>query len=180
MLHSPRLCLPARVREQVEYPRLSMEALNRQNVVQTLRGGGGGEGGEGEREKGRKRRRRERKRWRIHKTFRFRKIIIFWLCSHFHLALCVEVPHSYGGIKRPAEDGGAAGVGHQAGDSTTVTHKCAAQLPGGVPHFDCGRELMLDIAVFPRFHHCPVYSMYVYPLLLLVIKNWTVAKAWNE
>lgn len=72
MLHTPRLCLPARVREQVEYPRLSMEAFNRQNVVQTLRGGGGGEGGEGEREKGRKRRRRERKRWRIHKTLQFK------------------------------------------------------------------------------------------------------------
>lgn len=49
LLHPPGLCLPARVREQVEYPRLCIEALNRQNVVQTLgkEGGGGDEGGEG-------------------------------------------------------------------------------------------------------------------------------------
>ena len=70
LLHPPGLCLPARVREQVEYPRLRMEALNRQNVVQTLGevgGGGGGrkEGREGGREgeiKGKGKRRREMRR----------------------------------------------------------------------------------------------------------------------
>ena len=52
LLHPRGLCLPARVREQVEYPRLRTEALNRQNVVQTLGEVGGGGGGRKEGRKG--------------------------------------------------------------------------------------------------------------------------------
>ena len=95
LLHSPGLCLPARVGEQVEYPRLCMEALNRQNVVQPLREEGGGGGGrEGRREKGRKRRRerrRERNRERIQKG----KLVIsrfcpeYFGCAHISTWLCV-------------------------------------------------------------------------------------------
>ena len=75
LLHPPGLCLPARVREQVEYPRLRMEALNRQNVVQTLgevggRGGGRKEGRKGGREGGRKKLKgRKEEGGRIQKSF---------------------------------------------------------------------------------------------------------------